>query len=247
MTRQTDGTAGLLRYLAVRPVNPAMVEDEWAHWIDEVLDPAARARLQADLELPDGIVLHAGYYELLPDAWKARFADWLEEIGWDGEARFHFPHEAPAWTLLWPERLPPAPETAWWLHFTDAPEAIAREGFVYGIADPDGLALTRLNDVFGTTRRIRPDGPGYIFAYPVDGTLDLDRRAGAYGTHAVLFRAPAVRVHHAGDRETQAIAHGPDVPAGTIRDVIAYDGGWQAGGLRARRLDELLRRLPDIP
>lgn len=238
------GLRALLRYFRVRPVDPSGLKAEWAAWTGEVLEAAAVERMRADLELPAEAPLHAGYYDLLDDTWKARFADWLEEIGWDGDARVYFPHDAPAWTLIWPETDPVRTETAWWLHFTDAPEVIGRAGFAYGVADPDRLALTRLNDVFGNTTRITPQGPGYIFAYPADDTLDLDRRAGACGRHAVVFRAPALRVHHLGDRETQAIAHGPDVHTSDIRPVLAHAAGWRIGGRQIKSLNHLPDVLP---
>ena len=252
----------LARYFRVRPVDVHTCPEEWFIWVHEILDQDERVALMRAAgidpdDVPGGAKLHPEFYDALPDEWAARVADWLEDINWDGCFAFEEPHDAPSWAHMEP-RGEPLADGAPILHFTDFPERIAEQGFKYGVPDPDRIALTRLNDVFGGCTRVRHEEPGYNFGYLADGSVDFDARVSAmdamlerdpdtplpYGRHATLVFAPALCVYHAGDRERQAVFHGPDAAIENIVPLVRRDGQWHApDGSRDVSLNGLATRL----
>lgn len=118
------------------------------------------------------------------------------------------------------------------VHFTDNPDSISRDGFLYGHPDMyRGLALT-------TWKRNRQQEPGYNFAFDAD-TRHASRAAyeGKYGDHAVVFPSSSVKVWHHGDEEPQHIFHGPSVNPRDIHPIHKNDNGmWDVHGYNDRPL-----------
>ena len=130
--------------------------------------------------------------------------------------------DSPSWLFM---DDPKIVKNQWMIHFTNDADAIACQGFKYGMDD-----FTRL----GLTTHIRNTGKpgGYNFAYDVDEweRYAHGRHGFKYGDEAVLFRASGVKVWHHGDGEYQIVFVGA-----TAKDIVpltkgGYDGGWWANG-----------------
>lgn len=238
--------AQLMRYFRVRPIEDIDAipdfHDLWKCFVDR-LGEANLAQLVAHLGHAGPQDIRPADYLQLTDRAKSFFADWLEEFNFTGDIVHADPHGAPAWMLMDLVGEPRPAQTPLF-HFTDHVEAVMRDGFAFGVDDFDALALTRMNDAFGNVERREHAGPGFNFAY-LPGT-DLDVRADAYGAGGILLRAPCVEVWHAGDREAQAIFHGPDANRTGFIAVSRRDGFWTIStGRRAKSLNRLVRTLTD--
>jgi len=130
--------------------------------------------------------------------------------------------DSPSWLFM---DDPKIVKNQWMIHFTNDADAIACQGFKYGMDD-----FTRL----GLTTHIRNTGKpgGYNFAYDVDEweRYAHGRHGFKYGDEAVLFRASGVKVWHHGDGEYQIVFVGA-----TAKDIVpltkgGYGGGWWANG-----------------
>ncbi len=115
--------------------------------------------------------------------------------------------EYPAWVFF--NDKPEIVKNQWLIHFTNDPDGIAKDGFIYGAEEMDKLGLTvHLSDFdkkYG----------GYNFAYLLNdfkryGKAGRFSRGGEfkYGKEAVIFRASGLRVYHYGDEEPQVIFYG---------------------------------------
>jgi 8-oxo-dGTP pyrophosphatase MutT (NUDIX family)/GNAT superfamily N-acetyltransferase len=161
---------------------------------------------------PDEDVEYIDDFSAVPDALLVGFleegGDWLME---------HDPTEAP---LYLHSDYRGVVKNQWLVHFSDNADAIAKEGFRFGVSDMASLGLTtNLPD------RAKEWG-GYNFAFLPEHVRNFTygSRGFKYGKHCVIFRASGVRVYHYGDSEPQVIFWGNDA-----RDIIAVtdcDEGW---------------------
>lgn len=112
----------------------------------------------------------------------------------------------------------------WLVHFTNDPDSIASDGFMYGHPDTIGLGLTTWK-----SEQARKREPGFNFAFET-GTRDADFAASKskYGKHAVVFWAGGVNAYHSGDEENQIIFWGPSVRKDMIFVIEKRDGEWVA-------------------
>ena len=153
----------------------------------------------------------------LPDwVWE----EWYESRAWEPALRADFAY-APSWYLM----SDPEPFTGLAVHFTDAPEKVASQGFLYGVRDKSRLGLTRHLDDYDAR-------PGYNFAYDLKDWKKYARKSDGtyrYGQGAVVFPVKGVSVWHSGDKERQVIFWGPDVRSG-ITPVVKTKGGWESRG-----------------
>ena len=93
----------------------------------------------------------------------------------------------------------------WMTHFTDRPEQVADQGFLYGHPEISGVEQTR-------SKRDRLQSPGFNFAYPADSRdAWLSQQESSYGRHGVVFYGGAMDTHHHGDMENQSVFWGPSV------------------------------------
>jgi hypothetical protein len=108
----------------------------------------------------------------------------------------------------------------WLVHLTDSADAIAREGFKYGVDDMTKLGLTCSLGEFDKKYG------GYNFAYTL---LDFKKYARRdytqgggykYGKEAVVFNASGIKLWHDGDKEYQVIFYG-----NTARNIIPITSG----------------------
>lgn len=135
------------------------------------------------------------------------------------------------------ERLP----AQWLVHFVvdgDDVANIVAQGF-HGTPEVANLALTA-----GSRFHRKESGlPGWNFAFPLKdrGVVDRIWQSGAYGYHAVVFRAPALRVWHNVDKQAQTIFWGPDAKS----RIAVYEVGIKAGvEVRDPQTGRPLRRGP---
>ena len=91
----------------------------------------------------------------------------------------------------------------WLVHFTDHANAIAHQGFKYGVDDPRMLALTT-----HLTDNAKQRG-GYNFAFEADDASHL-RQGKKYGKQFVVFKASGIMTFHYGDNQRQVIFWGAD-------------------------------------
>lgn len=121
----------------------------------------------------------------LPELY-SKFGSWLIKHVFDMD-----PLSQPLWMYFdYPEEIT---SDTWLVHFTEDPDDIVKEGFKYGTWDIRRLALTSYWNQETKTG-------GYNFAFTIP-----DARPGKYGTYAVVFQAPGLRVYHSGDEEYQVI------------------------------------------
>ncbi len=112
-------------------------------------------------------------------------------------------------------------KNAWLVHFTDYPEAIAKDGFKYGMDRVEQLALTTYfkdeAKKFG----------GYNFALDAHHR-NLEGLGKNYGKHCVLFQANGIETYHSGDDFEQIIFWGKD--AKNIIPIMHWnDEMWHVG------------------
>ena len=172
---------------------------------------------------------NGGDYYASPQSVVRGFADFID-VKFGSMLRAEHAREIPSWFWLEPSPDAILPPTSWCLHLTDHALEIAVQGFQWGVEAEDRLAFTFEHDGYGTTR-IPSTGPGYNFAYLLDGTFDPDSRTsdkaitGGYGNGAVVFQTSGVQCHHEGDGEKQVIFHGPSVPSPII-PLTHGPNGW---------------------
>lgn len=171
--------------------------------IDEILEGDSALNLYAYLDDLDASILE-GFYK---------------SLSWERDLRGDLAY-APSWYLM--EK--PKDFHGSLIHFTDHPEAVARQGFRVGEPDPSRLSLTRHLDDHG-------GGEGFNFAYDVE---DWERYAPKakgglrYGQGAVVFNANGTKVWHKGDQEPQVIFWGSD--AEDLNAIVQTPEGWSVGG-----------------
>lgn len=119
----------------------------------------------------------------------------------------------------------------WLIHFTDNAYSIAKDGFKYGVDDPEKLSLTKHMSDFD-----KKNG-GYNFAYRLEDFHHYGYKGYGnykYGKEAVIFRASGVLTYHNGDEEPQVIFYG-----NTATDIIPIyreDDEFYIEGKNGRRL-----------
>jgi hypothetical protein len=132
--------------------------------------------------------------------------------------------EAPSWSHMDFESYI-LPSNEWLVHFSDNADNIKSSGFVYGVDQMDKLGLTTY------LGKIEKEFGGYNFAFIADSKYALHAaKIGRYGKHAVMFRAPGVKVYHYGDQEDQIIFYGKDVNPKDIVLILNQYGEWQVQG-----------------
>lgn len=148
--------------------------------------------------------------------------------------------EAIAWVYEWltrnsPEEAPSnqyltlsndnlIPGTTWLVHFTDEPDAIAKNGFTIGMVDHTKLGLTTYHS---NTNRDKRSG-GYNFAFEADSADAASAsREHKYGEDAVMFQSSGVACYHVTDNEEQIIFNGQDVDPRKIVILRRYEDSWQ--------------------
>ncbi len=141
----------LLRYLKNKPLNPDFEEEEsfhdlWRAFVSDYLNPAEQGRLSRYLGKP---IAEKSFfdYRVLPSSWQRRFAEFMEEHGYDREMLYHNPHHAPAWMQLSLDHNSCRARLG--SSIQRHAEHIAQEGFTRGVEKLDQLHLTRLGDVWG--------------------------------------------------------------------------------------------------
>lgn len=238
-----DGNQDLVQYFLEKPVDMATMHETWQHFIS-ILDESIKQRLAKVVGVtPEDLDNTSTYYDLPPKL-KGWFGTWLEDINETSIIVHDDPQAAPAWMLMEPETGKLLPDNTPLIHFSDHPDKIKAEGFRFGVPDIDRIALTRENDIYGNVRRITSGEPGYNFAYMTDGTIDLDHRAGGYGTGAILFRSSGLLVHHSGDREAQVVFWGPSAKTSDGVVITRTNNRWITdGGNSDMSLNRLVRRL----
>ena len=155
-------------------------------------------------------------------------------------------YEAPAFVFFSHPRIV---KNKWLVHFSDYAYHIAKDGFIYGTQELDGLAYSGAGDINNKY------GEGYDFAYEADSAMDVFNTPNhtwetpKYGSEFVLFRASGVEVWHSGDQEKQVIFYGPsaksiiyirkDSPKGNVYDTDL----WQVCDVHNNRV---LYETPDL-
>ena len=183
---------------------------EWlqANGYDDLADPEIRHTIE------DG---YADDPASLPKELVIEFFEHMEPSFMDHDA------DSPSWVFMdYVEVM----KNQWMIHFTNDADAIACQGFKYGMDDYTRLGLT-------THIRNTQKPGGYNFAYDVDEweRYAHGRHGFKYGKEAVLFRASGIKVWHHGDGEYQIVFVG-----NTAKDIVplsegGYDGGWWANGI----------------
>lgn len=173
-----------------------------------------------DLEEEDPAI----FFDLPPQVQKACASDVIDYV------LQHDPAEAPSHAHMMTNGKRLLPRSTWLIHFSDEAEAIAHNGFQYGVDQMDKLGLTRwLGD-------IDKSGQGYNFAFEAGGRdARYAASKGKYGRHAVMFQNSGVSVSHHGDEEDQVIFHGSDVDPRTIVLLVQREGDWYVINRRAGR------------
>lgn len=148
------------------------------------------------------------------DKEKDQFQSWLEHGGASPDDLYGY-YAPPSQTLDYKR----VDKPGWSVHFTDDPNDIQRQGFIYGHPDYEGVHLT-------THKRSRQERPGYNFAYRAgDPRARRTASTGGYGRHAVVFPSGGVSAYHAGDEEDQHIFHGPAVDPMHAHPIMNMGGG----------------------
>ena len=176
----------LARYLKDKTIDPYQYEYLISEWDDT----------KEDIYFAD----------LTPEEQKT-FTEWLET----GEGREHVertdeqdPVEAdPRKTIDFERHIPPS---TWLAHFTNEPQSVATQGFIYG-SEERGLHLTTWKG-----EKERKSGWGtWAFAMEADSreasiSGDSSPANRSYGKHAVMFRSTgAIETWHHGDEQRQVI------------------------------------------
>lgn len=221
----------LLGYLEDRVLDLDFYEfgDYWQSFIHDYLDERNIEAIAKILNKPIEDIEPLDYEELSVRG-QQMFTAYVEDQGGFRYARYHEPMNCPSWFYLKPLSKSVLPNSTWLVHFTDHQNSILRLGFTHGAPDYKRLGLTIAANMFGGMTRSDTTEAGYNFAYTLDE--DIDRRAEMaisgqyYGSNAVLFQAPCVKVHHNGDNENQAIFWGEDVKPSQIIPLTYTDHGW---------------------
>ena len=138
--------------------------------------------------------------------------------------------EFPAWSYF--DSDPEVIKNQWLIHFTNDANAIAREGFRYGVDDMTRLGLTTSLGEFDKKYG------GYNFAYLLKDYNRYGISIGSYanrykyGKEAVIFNASGIKLWHHGDSEPQVIFYGK-----TAKNIIPIitdsdTGDWACFSLR---------------
>jgi hypothetical protein len=225
LPESVGGNAALLQYFSVHPVSNTLLNGIFA----TVWDEYKEQNFDADVS-----------YDAISNQDKRAFADYLVNSGYIKKIHEESPSLAPSWSLMQPLRKALLPNSTWLAHYCDNAEKIQREGFRIGAPDIDRLALTRHGSV-------RSKQPGYNFAYPTDGSVQLTSRWGpiphGYGKQVLLFQSAGLSFYHSGDRENQVVFWGPSVSLETSHVIKATARGFRSGDLSARTVDELVEHL----
>lgn len=164
------------------------------------------------------------------------FYAYISSRGWLRHWRNQYGKDLPAW--MWLDVVRVLPRTTWMVHLTSYPNEISTRGFTKGVALDDldtNLAFTWDNGV----RSYQHTGAGYCFGVMADDEKTLGDVAWGhanaehgYGSHAVLFQAGGVLVHHNGDHHQQTIFWGPSVNPKRVIPLTHRESGWWTGGGR---------------
>lgn len=152
---------------------------------------------------PRGYVDSIQYMDEMPDEERAAFKEWLEKN--DVASRFvaDDPSYAPSYLSLDYSKV--VPPTTWLVHFSDAADDIASEGFQKGHWDMSNLGYT-------THFTKESKEPGWNFAFDANSRdADFAAAKGHYGNEAVMFMSAGVEAYHYGDQEHQIVFWGPAV------------------------------------
>ena len=109
----------------------------------------------------------------------------------------------------------------WLVHFSEAVESIAVDGFAYGVRvdDMKGLALSTWKEM---DEKKLMDMDGYVFSYELSRA---ETNLFEVGMPFVIFRGSGIRVYHNGDFEFQVICM-----KDSVRDIIPVywvDSGYE--------------------
>lgn len=111
--------------------------------------------------------------------------------------------------------------STWLVHFTNAAEAVASKGFIYGIDNMDQLGLTTYFN-----KSAKQYG-GYNFAFVADERYAINAARGKkYGEDAVVFMNAGIEAYHNGDDEEQVIFYGEHVDPRNLIVITRSDDGW---------------------
>ena len=182
-------------------INDFLIEKD----IDIDLSSANSAFIDADgIEQPgdpyEGHELLQWLYGEHPDLYQ-QYADYLYN-GLKYETLPELQSEYPSWVYLHEPKLL---KNQWLIHFTTEAEAIAKDGFKFGVDDYEKLGLTTWLGEFDKKYG------GYSFAYRVEDFVRYgysSRGEYKYGSEAVLFRSAGIKTYHHGDGEPQVIFWG---------------------------------------
>jgi hypothetical protein len=149
-----------------------------------------------------------------------RFAEWLYSGVENHTLEIPLP-EYPSWSFMLEMGIHKPND--WLVHFTyvDSMKNILRDGFTYGMANMNRLALTTAYDYEDK------EGGGYNFAYDIDDAVKYGSVAGGYGDgqSIIMLRASGVKVWHRTDQEMQIIFDGA-----SAKDIVGLtrvkDGSW---------------------
>lgn len=243
----SNANLDLIGYFKERPVeidNEEMAEC-WETFVSDYLSDANQQKLAAFIgETIDDIANDSGVYYELPSKAKRMFADWLESSNIARQIVYDDPQSAPAWMLIEPVTGKILPKNTYVVHFSDHVQDIKANGFKFGIPDINKIALTREHNIFGGVRRISYNQPGYNFGYQIDGSIDLDHRAGGYGDGVLLFQTSGMLIHHDGDQEQQVVFWGPSVNTKRAIAITRVDSRWVTdGGNSDMSLNRLVKRI----
>lgn len=227
--KYTADNSYLLRHLKDGKFDPYTYWNELRVWFDEHEDYVELLSEITGQEFADADAINEEDPDLfykLPQDVQEEAAEWV--IEW---LMRHDPAEAPTHAQVGLQQQKLIPRSTWLLHFTDHPDEVAAEGFKYGVADMNKLALT----TYMSNKSFEKQFGGYNFAF-LAGSRDSrnaehDRK---YGKHAVMFQNSGVMTFHYADEENQVIFRGEDVDPRDIVVLHHYDD-WQVQSRRQTR------------
>lgn len=220
----------LLHYFRDDKFDPHQCWHVACDWIEEN-GWLKRLAKKAKKHVADAAELHwedPDIFFLLPEEVQKECAEYCVEY-----LMQHDPAEAPSTAHMMLQNNKLLPRTTWLVHFSDNAEAIAYNGFKYGIDQMDKLGLTTYwNDSAKSAE-------GYNFAFLANGRYaSYAESKGKYGREAVIFQNSGVLVHHHGDEEEQVIFKGKDVDPRGIVYLKKRDGEWMVMSTRVKRYQE---------
>jgi len=152
------------------------------------------------------------------------FKRWIEQNQGDGG------YDSPAYEFL---DFRGYRKAGWLVHFTDEPESVASDGFIYGHPEIEGVHLT-------TWKRNRKETGGYNFAFGVEDRNGIRHAVGKYSdSGCVVFWSSGVEAYHRGDEEYQVIFWGPSVNRSMIFPIVRnrdYSNEWIVKNSDSRRI-----------